>query len=76
MIYGFIRGLGHLPMNILPEIIGALIAQFFLIPKYGAKQWKLYATVLMAGFSCGMGLIGMACVAIAMIQRSISQLPF
>jgi len=76
LIYGFIRGLGHLPMNILPEIIGALIAQFFLIPKYGAKQWKLYATVLMAGFSCGMGLIGMACVAIAMIQRSISQLPF
>lgn len=76
LIYGFIRGLGGLPLNIFPEIIGALIAQFYLIPRFGAKQWKLFATVLMAGFSCGMGLIGMACVAIAMIQRSVSQLPF
>lgn len=76
MIYGFIRGLGSLPMSIFPELLGALIAQFYLIPRYGAKQWKLYATVIMAGFSCGMGLIGMACVAIAMIQRSVSQLPF
>ncbi len=76
MIYGFIRGLGSLPMSIFPEMIGALIAQFYLIPRFGVKQWKLYATVLMAGFSCGMGLIGMACVAIAMIQRSVSQLPF
>lgn len=75
-IFGFIRGLGYLPMNILPEIVGALTAQFYLIPRFGARQWKLYATVLMAGFSCGMGLIGMACVAIAMIQRSVSQLPF
>ncbi|MCC7491847.1 MAG: hypothetical protein IT204_05845 [Fimbriimonadaceae bacterium] len=75
-IYGFIRGLGSLPMNIFPEIIGALVAQFYLIPRYGAKQWKLYATVITAGFSCGMGLVGMFCVAIAMIQRSVSQLPF
>lgn len=75
-IYGFIRGLGSLPLQIIPEIFGALLAQFYFIPKYGAKQWKLYATVLMAGFSCGMGLIGMACIAIAMIQRSVSQLPF
>ncbi len=76
LIYGFIRGLGHLPLNIFPEILGAVVAQFYLIPRYGAKQWKLYATVLSAGFSCGMGLIGMACVAIAMIQRSVTQLPF
>ncbi|MBI2300513.1 MAG: hypothetical protein HYU66_16510 [Armatimonadetes bacterium] len=76
MIYGVIRGLGYLPLSILPEIVGAVIAQFYLIPRYGAKQWKLYATVLCAGFSCGMGLIGMACVAVAMIQRSVSQLPF
>lgn len=76
LIYGFIRGLGFLPLQIIPEVIGAVIAQFYLIPRFGAKQWKLYATVLMAGFSAGMGLIGMACVAIAMIQKSVSQLPF
>ncbi|HAZ64089.1 MAG TPA: peptide transporter, partial [Armatimonadetes bacterium] len=75
-IFGFIRGLGYLPMSILPEIIGAITAQFYLIPRFGAKQWKLYATVISAGFSCGMGLIGMASVAIAMIQRSVTQLPF
>ena len=62
--------------SILPEIIGAITAQFYLIPRFGAKQWKLYATVISAGFSCGMGLIGMASVAIAMIQRSVTQLPF
>jgi hypothetical protein len=75
-IFGFIRGLGGMPLQILPEIIGALTAQFYLIPRFGARQWKQYATVLLAGFSCGMGLVGMACVAIAMIQRSVSQLPF
>lgn len=76
LIYGIIRGLGSIPHDILPEIVGALLAKFYFIRRYGSKQWRLYATVLMAGFSCGMGLIGMASVAIAMISKAVTQLPF
>jgi len=76
LVYGLIRGLGTLPHFILPEIIGALAAKFYFHKRFGSKQWRLYATVLMAGFACGMGLVGMFAVSIAMISKSVTQLPF
>jgi hypothetical protein len=30
----------------------------------------------MAGYACGMGLIGMGTVAIAMVSKSVSQMPY
>ncbi|MEN6301392.1 MAG: peptide transporter [Armatimonadia bacterium] len=76
LIYGIVRGLGTLPHSIFPEMIGALISQYYFVPRFGAKRWKQYATVLMAGYSCGMGLIGMGTVAIAMVSKSVSQMPY
>jgi len=76
LIYGFIRGLGSLPHGFIPEMFGALLARYYFWPKYGKKQWRLYATVLVAGYACGMGLVGMACAAIAMISKAVSQLPY
>ena len=76
LIYGIVRGLGTMPHFILPEIVGALAAKFYFHKRFGRQQWRLYATVLMAGFACGMGLIGMFSVAIAMISKSVTQLPF
>jgi len=32
--------------------------------------------VLLAGFSCGMGLIGMCAIAIALVSQSVTQMPF
>lgn len=76
LIYGFIRGMGSLPHGLIPEMIGALIGRYYFAKRFGSHQWKLYATVLLAGFSCGMGLIGMGSAAVAMIFKSVSQMPF
>jgi hypothetical protein len=76
LIYGIVRGLGTLPHAIFPEMVGALISEFYFVPRFGARRWKQYATVLMAGYACGMGLVGMGTVAIAMVSKSVSQMPY
>lgn len=76
LVFGMVRGLGTLPHFVFPEMVGALISQYYFVPRYGARRWKQYATVLMAGYSCGMGLVGMGTVAIAMISKSVSQMPY
>ena len=76
LIYGVVRGMGTLPHSIFPEMVGALISQFYLAPKFGMRRWKQYATVLSAGYACGMGLVGMGSVAFALIGQSVSQMPY
>jgi len=76
LVYGIARGLGYMPHFVVPEIIGALLGRYYFMPRFGTQQWRRYATVLLAGFSCGMGLVGMGCVALAMISKSVTQMPF
>ncbi len=76
MVFGIVRGLGTLPHFTIPQFIGALISQFYFIPRFGARRWKQYATVLMAGYACGTGLVGMGAVALALIGKSVSQMPY
>ena len=76
LVYGVVQGFGIMPHWIVPQMIGALISQFYFIPRFGARRWKQYATVLMAGYSCGMGLIGMGAIALALIGKAVSQMPF
>lgn len=76
LIWGLVRGLSSMPHYVFPEMVGALISQYYFVPRFGAKKWKQYATVLMAGYACGMGLIGMGTVAIAMVSKSVSQMPY
>jgi hypothetical protein len=76
LIYGVVRGLGRLPHFVFPEMIGALVSQYYMIPRFGARRWKQYATVLSAGYACGMGLIGMGSVAFALIGQAVSQMPY
>lgn len=76
LVYGVVRGLGTIPHGIFPEMVGALISQFYFIPRFGARRWKQYATVLSAGYACGMGLIGMGAVAFALIGQAVSQMPY
>jgi len=76
LVYGLIRGSQTIPHDIFPEVIGAFISRYYLEKRFGKRRWKQYATVLMAGFSCGMGLIGMGCVAIAMISKSVTHAPY
>jgi hypothetical protein len=40
------------------------------------ERWRAYAPILLAGYSCGVGLIGMTSIAIALISKSVSQVVF
>lgn len=75
-IYGLIRGTGQMPHGIILQLVGALLSRFYFEKRYGRRQWKLWAPVLMAGFACGMGLMSMAGSALAMVIRSVKQFPY
>jgi len=76
LIFGFVRSLTSLPHFVVTEIIGALLARYYFWNKYGRQEWRLFAPILAVGFSCGMALMGMAAVGIALIQKSVSVLIF
>jgi len=76
LIYGFVQGLGTLPHGVFPMMLGAVLSRFYFEKRFGRKRWKQYAAVLNAGFACGMGLVGMGTVAVALIAKSVSQLPY
>jgi len=76
LVFGYIQSLTQIPHVLVTQIVGALLARFYFWKKYGRQQWRLYAAVLVVGFSVGMALVGMASVSIAMIQKSVSVLLF
>ncbi len=72
LIYGVVRGLGQsTPHGIILEVAGAVLGRFYFHKRYGA-MWRQYAPVLLAGFSCGMGLTGMFAMGFALILKSLS----
>ena len=76
LIYGVTRGLGQsTPHGVFLEIIGALLGRYFFVKKYG-MAWRQYAPVLLAGFSCGMGLMGMFAMGFTLIMRSLRSLAY
>lgn len=75
LVYGLIRGVGQItPGHILPEFVGAIIGRYYFRRKFGPKRWRRMIPVVLAGFSCGIGLMAMASVGIALIAKSISSL--
>lgn len=76
LIYGVVRGLGQVnPHGHILELAGALMGRFFFLKRYGA-MWRQYAPVLLAGFSCGMGLTGMFAMGFALILKSLGRLAY
>jgi hypothetical protein len=76
LIYGIVRGLGQsTPHGLILEVIGAFLGRFYFLKRYGA-MWRQYAPVLLAGFSCGMGLTGMFAMGFALILKSLGRLPY
>jgi hypothetical protein len=76
LIYGVTRGLGQsTPHGIFLEIIGAFLGRYLFLKKYGVA-WRQYAPVLLAGFSCGMGLMGMLAMGFTLIMRSLRSLAY
>ncbi|GAB7080598.1 OPT family oligopeptide transporter [Megalodesulfovibrio paquesii] len=76
LIYGVVRGLGQsTPHGMILEVLGALFGRFLFEKKYGAN-WRQYAPVLLAGFSCGMGLMGMFAMGCSLILKSLGRLAY
>ena len=76
LVYGMVRGLGQsTPHGLILEVVGALLGRYFFLKRYGA-MWRQYAPVLLAGFSCGMGLTGMFAMGITLILKSLERLAY
>jgi len=76
LLYGFVAGMGTLPHFIIPELIGALLGRYYFLPRFGQKPWRRATPVLAAGFACGMGLIGMGGVSIALLSAAVRPKPW
>jgi hypothetical protein len=76
LVYGMVRGLGQsTPHGLILEVVGALLGRYFFLKRYGT-MWRQYAPVLLAGFSCGMGLTGMFAMGITLILKSLGRLAY
>jgi len=74
--YGLLGGIGvpsHVGISIF---IGALAGKYYFRRKFGEKRWTKYVPVVVAGFSCGVGLAGMTGVACALIAKCVQELPY
>ena len=76
LVFGYVRALTTIPHWMITEVIGAMLARYYFWNRYGRQQWRTYAPVLAVGFACGMALMGMASISIALIQKSVSVLIF
>jgi hypothetical protein len=76
LVYGITRGLGQTtPHGIFLEVAGALLGRYYFVKRYGLK-WRQYASVLLAGFSCGIGLMGMLGMGFTLIMKSLGRLAY
>ncbi len=76
LFYGLVGGVGQLPHFTLPKLLGAWLGRRYFKKRFGEENWIRYAPVLLAGFFCGMGLVGMLGIALALVAKSVSVLPF
>jgi hypothetical protein len=74
--YGLAGGLGSFIHATIPTMIGALLGRHYFARRFGEHEWHRYTPVLLAGFSCGMGLVAMVAIALGLITKSVSFLPF
>ena len=74
--YGLIGGIAGWPNAAIPQFIGACLGRYVIARRLGREKWRRYVPVLCAGYACGVGLVGMLAVGIAIISRAVSGLPF
>ena len=76
LIYGIIGSTGADPTNAIPMLFAALAGRYYFAKKFGTGNWRKYTPILAAGYGCGFGLIGMVSIAISLISKAVSQMPF
>jgi hypothetical protein len=74
--YAFISGLASMPYEIIPMFLGGVVGRYYFRKKFGAEKWRAYTPIVLAGYSCGMGLIAMCAIAVTLIYKAISQLVY
>jgi hypothetical protein len=77
IFYGIVVGIGQWwPHTVIPMAAGAFFGRYYFAKKFGQENWSKYAPILLAGYSCGMGLMGIISIMLAMISRTVSQVIF
>lgn len=76
LIYGFIRGIGDLPHYLVLELVGAMLGRYYFQKKFGADNFLRMAPTVVAGYFTGVGLIGMATIALNLIKQAVTGSPF
>lgn len=76
LFYGIIGGVYTVPHYTLPLLTGALLGRYFFSRRIGEKTWRSYAPILLAGYACGIGLVGAVGTALALIVKTVSKLVF
>ncbi len=76
VLFGIVRGLCQgMPAGIPLEVIGALVGRFYFRKKFG-DIWLKYVLVIGAGYACGMGLVAMVGMSIAILNKMMAPLLF
>ena len=75
MAYGLIRGIGGAMHGLVPQFIGAMVGKYYFQRRLGT-QYRQYTPVVMAGFSCGMGLVTILAVGFNFLVTAIIKIPY
>ena len=76
LFYGVIGGFAQWPHFVIPQMIGALLGKYYFSRKFGEEHWRNYRPVVLAGYSCGFGLIAMVTIGITLIGKAVSAVIF
>ena len=76
IFYGFLTGIGQNAFMAFPQFLGAMLGRYYFRKRFDGMKWRSYAPILMAGYGCGVGLIGMTSVALKLISSAVKQTVF
>jgi len=76
VFYGMVGGIGVWPHHAIPMLVGSLLGRFYFAKKFGPVSWKRTAPILLAGYGCGLGLVGMMSASVTLIGKAVSQIVF
>ncbi|MFP4055370.1 MAG: hypothetical protein ACLF0G_00700, partial [Candidatus Brocadiia bacterium] len=76
IFYGFLTGISQNAFLAFPQFLGAMVGRYYFRKRLGGLKWRSYAPILMAGYGCGVGLIGMTTVALKLISSAVKQTIF
>ena len=74
--YGIAAGIPYATWWCVPMFVGGLLGKYYFARRFGARRWMQYTPVLAAGYTCGLGLIGMVSIGLTIIFKAVRSLPF